>query len=79
MRLADRVFLVAEGVRIALEAIRGNTGRAFLTISGIAIGVLVVVVMAAATHGIEASFQSDVDAFGATTFQVRRRDIRLSG
>ncbi|MFO0327239.1 MAG: ABC transporter permease [Gemmatimonadota bacterium] len=79
MRLADRVFLVAEGVRIALEAIRGNKVRAFLTISGIAIGVLVVVVMAAATHGIEASFQSDVDAFGATTFQVRRRDIRLSG
>jgi putative ABC transport system permease protein len=79
MQLTDRIFLVAEGVRIALEAIRANKVRAFLTISGIAIGVLVVVLMAAATTGIERSFKSDVDAFGATTFQVRRRDIRLSG
>jgi putative ABC transport system permease protein len=79
MRLTDRLFLVSEGVRIAIEAIRGNKVRAALTISGIAIGVLVVVVMAAATNGIKQSFQADVDNFGATTFQVRRRDIRLGG
>jgi putative ABC transport system permease protein len=79
VRLADRVFLVFEGVRIALEAIKANRVRAALTISGIAIGVLVVVVMAAATNGIKQSFQSDVDSFGATTFQVRRRNINLGG
>ncbi|MCU0623428.1 MAG: ABC transporter permease [Gemmatimonadaceae bacterium] len=79
MRLTDRIFLVAEGVRIALEAIKANRVRAALTISGIAIGVLVVVVMAAATNGIKRSFQADVDNFGATTFQVRRRNIGISG
>jgi putative ABC transport system permease protein len=79
VQLTDRFLLSIEGVRLAFEAIRGNKVRAFLTISGIAIGVLVVVVMAAATNGIERSFKADVDSFGATTFQVRRRDIRLSG
>ncbi len=79
MPFSERLFLMLEGVRLALDAIRANRVRAFLTISGIAIGVLVVVAMSAATHGIETSFKSDVDATGATTFQVRRRDIRLSG
>src|SRR6476619_4535350 len=35
--------------------------------------------MAAAVHGMTASFQSDVEAFGATSFQVRRRNISLGG
>lgn len=79
MRLRDRLFLVGEGVRMAADAIVGNKVRAALTISGIAIGVLVVVAMAAATTGIERSFQRDVDSFGATTFRVNRRDLRLGG
>ncbi|MBM3908355.1 MAG: ABC transporter permease [Gemmatimonadetes bacterium] len=79
MPLGERLFLLGEGIRLAFDAIRANRVRAFLTISGIAIGVLVVVAMAAATHGIEKSFKEDVDATGATTFQLRRRDIRLSG
>ncbi|MCX5761625.1 MAG: ABC transporter permease, partial [Gemmatimonadetes bacterium] len=79
MPLSERLFLMGEGVRLAFDAIRANRVRAFLTISGIAIGVLVVVVMAAATNGIQQSFKADVDATGAATFQIRRRDIRLSG
>ncbi len=73
MRTADRLFSLLEGVAIALEAIRGNKVRAGLTIGGVAIGVFVVVAMAAAVHGITASFRSDVDALGATSFQVSRR------
>jgi hypothetical protein len=46
---------------------------------GVAVGVFVVTAMAAAVHGIRASFQGDVDAFGATSFQVRRRGIQLGG
>jgi ABC-type antimicrobial peptide transport system permease subunit len=52
-------------VVIALEAIRSNKVRAFLTIFGVAIGVFVVVAMAAAVHGMTASFKQDVEAFGA--------------
>jgi putative ABC transport system permease protein len=79
MRFLDRVLLVFEGVGMALSAIRANKVRAALTIMGVAVGVFVVTVMAAATHGIKASFKEDVDAFGATSFQVRRRDISLGG
>ena len=73
MRLSDRLFSLFEGIGIALEAIRANRVRAALTIGGVAIGVFVVVAMAAAVHGITASFKSDVNALGATTFQVSRR------
>jgi putative ABC transport system permease protein len=75
MRLGTRLLNTAEGVVIALEAIRSNKVRAFLTIFGVAIGVFVVVAMAAAVHGVTRSFQKDVEDFGATSFQVRRRNI----
>src|SRR4051812_6862756 len=79
MRFSDRLLLIFEGVGMALSAINANKVRAALTIMGVAVGVFVVTVMAAATHGMKASFKEDVDAFGATSFQVRRRDISLGG
>ena len=79
MRFFDRFFLAFEGVGMALESIRANKVRAGLTIMGVAVGVFVVVAMAAATHGIKMSFKEDVDAFGASSFQVRRRGINLGG
>jgi len=79
MRFFDRLTIIKEGIGIAIDAIRSNKVRASLTIMGVAVGVFVVTAMAAAVHGIRASFQSDVDAFGATSFQVRRRGIQLSG
>ncbi|MFM8792076.1 MAG: ABC transporter permease, partial [Solirubrobacterales bacterium] len=57
---------------IALDSLRANKVRAALTISGVAIGVFVVVAMAATVHGIRQSFEKDMEEFGATTFQVRR-------
>jgi hypothetical protein len=52
VRLIDRSPVAVRGRGIALEAIRGNKVRAGLTIGGVAIGVFVVVAMAAAVHGI---------------------------
>jgi putative ABC transport system permease protein len=78
MRFVDSLFMASEGVVIAIDALRANKVRAALTIMGIAVGVFVVVAMAAATHGIKQSFRADVDAFGATSFQVRRRSIGLN-
>jgi putative ABC transport system permease protein len=77
--LFTRLFLVLEGVGIAIDAIKANKVRAALTILGVAVGVFVVTAMAAAVHGVRESFKSDVDAFGATTFQVRRRPINIGG
>ncbi len=75
MRFWDRVRMSLEGVTIALDAMRANKVRAALTISGVAVGVFVVVAMGATIHGIRQSFQQDLDEFGANTFQVRRRGI----
>ncbi len=73
--MLNRLIQSLEGVLIAFEAIRSNKFRALLTIGGVGIGVFVVVAMAATVHGITASFQSDVEDFGATSFQVRRRGL----
>ena len=72
LRLRDRILMSLEGVAIALDSLRANKVRAALTISGVAIGVFVVVAMGATIHGIEQSFADDMDKFGAATFQVRR-------
>ncbi len=75
MRLLDRIRMSLEGVGMALDALRANKVRAFLTISGVAVGVFVVVAMGATVHGIRQSFQKDLDEFGANAFQVRRRGV----
>ncbi len=75
MRLVDRVLMALEGIGMALDAMRANKVRAGLTIAGVAIGVFVVVAMGATVNGIRQSFQADLDEFGVTTFQVRRRGI----
>jgi putative ABC transport system permease protein len=74
MRFRDRLWMTFEGVLIALESIRANKVRAALTISGVAVGVFVVVAMGATVHGIRSSFQQDMDEFGTATFQIRRRN-----
>ncbi len=74
MRVFDRILMALEGVSMAIDAIRANKVRAALTISGVAVGVFVVVAMGATVHGIQQSFKKDLDEFGATTFQVRRRN-----
>jgi putative ABC transport system permease protein len=79
MSIGTRIIQSLEGVLIAFESIRSNKARATLTIVGVAVGVFVVVAMAATVHGITASVQEDVESFGATSFQVRRRPISLSG
>lgn len=74
MRFIDRLAMTVEGVKMALESLKANKVRAALTISGVAVGVFVVVAMGATVHGIRQSFQSDMDAFGTASFQVRRRN-----
>ena len=60
-----RLNTLNEGIRIALEAIRATKIRAGLTISGVAIGVGVVVTMAAMITGIRSSILSPFEAGGA--------------
>ena len=73
--MANRLYTVVEGMGIAFDALRSNKVRAGLTILGIAIGVFVVVVMAAAVRGINQSVAKDFESAGPTTFFVSRYPI----
>jgi len=72
---AARISALFEGVAIAIDALRTNKVRAALTILGIAVGVFVVVAMAAAIHGINVSVARDIESAGATTFFVERYPV----
>ena len=73
MRIVTSVMHALEGVAIAIDALRANKVRAALTISGVAIGVFVVVAMSSVVRGVNASFERDLEAAGPTSFFVYRR------
>jgi len=64
-----------EGVRIALAALRANKVRASLTILGVAIGVAVVVTMAALITGIRSSVLEAFESAGPENLVVTRFDM----
>jgi putative ABC transport system permease protein len=61
-----------EGVGIAIGALRGNKGRAALTILGVAIGVMVVMIIAALISGINRSVSTMFEQIAPRTFLVWR-------
>ena len=63
---------LAEGIGIAFDSVRANKVRAALTILGVAIGVTVVISMAAAITGINRSVQQQLETLGPKTFFVFR-------
>jgi putative ABC transport system permease protein len=69
------IFGALQGVATAFDAIRGSKARAALTILGVAVGVLVVVVISAAVHGINESVARDFEKAGPTTFIVNRYPV----
>ncbi len=66
---------LGEGVRIAWAAIRANKVRASLTILGVAIGVAVVVTMAALITGIRSSVLDAFESAGPENVIVTRFDM----
>jgi putative ABC transport system permease protein len=63
---------VFEGVGIALESLRSNKARAALTILGVAIGVMVVMLMAALISGINKQVAGVFESIAPRTFLVWR-------
>ncbi|HYH81001.1 MAG TPA: ABC transporter permease [Longimicrobium sp.] len=63
-----------EGVQIALDSLRSDKVRAFLTILGIGIGVATVTGMGAIMNGVQNGINSDLEAIGPANFQVSRFD-----
>jgi putative ABC transport system permease protein len=83
-RSQDRVgglTAVTEGLKIAFEALRSNKVRSSLTVLGVAVGVSVVVAMAALITGIRTTVMSAFEAAGPDNFMVMRFDftaVRIS-
>jgi putative ABC transport system permease protein len=66
------VTSLVEGVAIALSSVQANKARAALTILGIAIGVMVVMVIASVVRGINTGVTDVVEQLGPRTFFVFR-------
>ena len=66
---------LVEGLRIAVDSISANAFRTGLTILGVAIGVAVVVLMAALITGIRSTVQEGIEAAGPRNFFVTRFDL----
>jgi len=71
-RSTSVVTTLTEGIGIALDSLRASKTRAALTILGVAIGVMVVMAMAAAIKGINRSIESILEQTGPKTFYVFR-------
>jgi putative ABC transport system permease protein len=71
-RSTSVVTTLTEGVGIALDSLRASKTRAALTILGVAIGVMVVMAMAAAIKGINRSIEDILEQTGPKTFYVFR-------
>jgi putative ABC transport system permease protein len=69
---AAGINALREGIGIAFDSLRGNKTRAALTILGIAIGVMVVMAMAATVKGINSTVDTILEQTGPTTFYVVR-------
>jgi putative ABC transport system permease protein len=78
MGFSSWLFNITEGIGIAFSAIRENRVRAALTILGVAVGVFVVVTLAAAVHGINESVAHDLESAGPTSFYLYRRPVSLA-
>lgn len=63
---------VGEGVSIAVDSIRGNKLRSFLTILGVVIGVSTVMTIASMVQGIRTQIFNAIETAGPTAFYVVR-------
>ena len=62
---------VREGVTLALQAIRGNKLRSFLTILGVIIGVTTIMAMVSIIEGLNSSMKSQIAAIGSDVLYVQ--------
>ncbi|HBD98196.1 MAG TPA: hypothetical protein DC060_08340, partial [Gemmatimonadetes bacterium] len=72
---ASLLTSLQEGLLIAFDAMRANALRSSLTILGVAVGVSVVVALAALITGIRSTVMEAFEAGGPNNFVVMRFDV----
>ncbi|MGB5107901.1 MAG: ABC transporter permease [Candidatus Zixiibacteriota bacterium] len=66
------VFETKEGVLLALDSIRANKFRSFLTILGVMIGVSSVIAMVALIQGLNSAVASDIESMGSNVIYIMK-------
>ncbi len=72
-------MLLGETIGVALEALRANKLRSFLTMLGIVIGVAAVITMVALGHGAQESVKLRIAALGTTLLSIQPGQARGPG
>ncbi|MCB1598119.1 MAG: ABC transporter permease, partial [Gammaproteobacteria bacterium] len=72
-------MLITEMILVALQSVRANLFRAFLTMLGIIIGVASVITMIAIGSGARAAVDAQIDALGASVLSVRAGSFMRMG
>ena len=72
-------MLFAEMILVALQSVRANLFRAFLTMLGIIIGVASVITMIAIGAGAKAAVDQQIDQLGASVLSIRSGSFMRMG
>lgn len=75
MQVATSRFL--ENLKMALDTLRGNKLRSFLTIIGVVVGVITVMLISAIISGISMAFEDQIKAFGTKSVFIYKMDIGI--
>ena len=75
MQVATSRFL--ENLKMALDTLRSNKLRSFLTIIGVVVGVITVMLISAIISGIGMAFEEQIKAFGTRSVFVYKMDIGI--
>ena len=75
MKLATSSFY--ENFKMAIDTIRGNKLRAFLTIVGVVVGVITVMLISSIISGINVAVEKEVESFGTRSIFLYKMDIGI--
>src|SRR5690606_17712575 len=64
-----------ENLKMALDTLRGNKLRSFLTIIGVVVGVITVMVISSFISGINLALENQIKSFGTQSIFVYKMDI----
>jgi putative ABC transport system permease protein len=74
-----RLQLFREVFRMALDSIRANRLRSFLTVLGIVIGVMTVIGMVSVIQGLNASFRAELESAGSDLIMIQKFEPTMMG
>src|SRR5205085_8467103 len=66
-----------ENLKMALDTLRGNKLRSFLTIIGVVIGVITVMLISSIISGINVAVEKEVESFGTRSIFLYKMDIGI--